>query len=646
MIMTKIILRLYICITLMPLIHTQPMPHSQKLWQYGNGIIQDFDWVGKNIVLAVSTGLWEVDDSFNHAPVTFDPRFNQPATNVESGKGWTHGILNNSDGTHFLTQDDDNVLRIRDSLTGSPVLTLPINANTHDLAWQPEGSLLAIQYYDKAELSVNKNKVALWDTNTGQLIELIGGYINSIAALSWRPDGKILALSLTSGKILFVDIIDKSVVNEILLTQSFASTLNWSPDGGKIAATIAAPTNIMVWKTDTLQQLVTPKFTSELILSSWNNNSATLALAWRDGSISTLNINTGEQIIIQNKVSKLVDQFVVRLVWHDNLLTALNFRHYLRIFDTMYNKVVWDSLAFPGNVDGLAVSNDGARIALAYGSNAEIVILDGKSGELQQKLDVPTTFDVTDMSWNLKGDELAVGTTLILYIWRFNPNILPQMIQVDGMLQPVISWSPKDILAVVWRKQFDQEELRFIDGKTGLQLTGTRQISGLTSVRWSFNGLFLAVYMRGANTSGILDRIDVFDIQNNRIATVKLPFNGNIRAIPTLSFSWLRDSSGLVGFTTKGSLWRWVRSNEDVEILVISSDNLANSRFTLSPNYQNLIAVTDTQAHELRIIRTEDGEPIMSLRNFSTTPYFFDWSNKNTIFIYDTTLQAYDIQIL
>ena len=109
---------------------------------------------------------------------------------VETGRkvslGHADGVWDvdfSPDGERVATVSEDHTARVWNARTGRPELMIRLAAVGRDVAFSPDGSMLAI-----AEADIDGSAIRLWNASTGQEIRTLirpGAFSNTVASVRW-----------------------------------------------------------------------------------------------------------------------------------------------------------------------------------------------------------------------------------------------------------------------------------------------------------------------------------------------------------------------------------------------------------------------------------------------------------------------------
>lgn len=87
------------------------------------------------------------------------------------------------DSVRLATVTDFGKLLVWDAISGDRLHTLDCSSSVLDLAWSPEGTLLASA----------SDRIRIWDAVEGRALALLEGHIGLVDGIVWSPDGACLA---------------------------------------------------------------------------------------------------------------------------------------------------------------------------------------------------------------------------------------------------------------------------------------------------------------------------------------------------------------------------------------------------------------------------------------------------------------------
>jgi WD40 repeat protein/serine/threonine protein kinase len=116
----------------------------------------------------------------------------------ESSKDGIYSLDYEPGGKRLATGGQDGTVRIWDIETGALLKALPRGAETiYALRYSPDGRILAagegFPPWEMAESMRGKGVIRLWDSASGKLVRTLRGHFQNVMGVAFSPDGKTLA---------------------------------------------------------------------------------------------------------------------------------------------------------------------------------------------------------------------------------------------------------------------------------------------------------------------------------------------------------------------------------------------------------------------------------------------------------------------
>ncbi len=188
----------------------------------GSGAMLDMAYSPDGSLLATSSGfsllrVWDVDEtSTTFGEVLYSP---------EDYRGDVTGVAFSSDGKTLASGSADMVY-LWDAETGEALGELENETLIHDVAYSPDGSLLAVGCDD--------GNLRLWDVAQGEVLNIWEAHPDSqVVSVVFSPDGSRLASSGWDGMVRLWDV---EAGEEIFTLEVATESLAFSPDGALLAA--------------------------------------------------------------------------------------------------------------------------------------------------------------------------------------------------------------------------------------------------------------------------------------------------------------------------------------------------------------------------------------------------------------------------
>ncbi|KAG8709598.1 hypothetical protein FRC11_005401 [Ceratobasidium sp. 423] len=413
----------------------------------------------------------------------------------------------------FDTSTGDSALRLTDERT-----------QCASCAVSPDGTLIAV--------GPGEGGIYLWNTKSGEIIELLPKVVNGIRYTIFSPDGSCMAFGTDDGEIYTYSLLQRCFIfSPIEAHDGGINSLSYSPDGLCLASGSSDKT-VRMWDTKTGDEFRTPFEGHEAgVLSvTFLPDGSRLASASFDGTIRVWDPETG-QTILGPLHEHSDDVNSVAFSPDGTLLASGSNDGTIRVYNALTGQTILGPLGEHINyVRSIAFSPDGAR--LFSGSDFEGIhvwnVQDlGVPNDPLPSVSFPQSFeclrqspsglwfasvsgDDTIQIWDVQSGEMALGplsghTSQILSI-DYSPN------------DAYIASGSKDCTIQIW------------DAQNGRCLHGAMwgHINDVTCVRFSPDGLLIV--------SGSLDgTVQIWDVMSGQ-PVIEL-FKGNQFGIDSVRFS-------------------------------------------------------------------------------------------------------------
>ena len=171
----------------------------------------------------------------SHGLRFFDSKSQIQVANVAAiaSNPWSFAI--SPDGRLIASGHQDNTIHLWSLSSGALIRTLKFHDAIPNLAFSPNGKLLASGSWSK-NMSKGKGEICLWNVSNGKLLHHFPDQPSFISDLTFSPDGETLFTAGGEGKVKAWNIADFGMVREFAANKDSLLTVAISSDGKRVAA--------------------------------------------------------------------------------------------------------------------------------------------------------------------------------------------------------------------------------------------------------------------------------------------------------------------------------------------------------------------------------------------------------------------------
>ncbi|MFF9178755.1 PQQ-binding-like beta-propeller repeat protein [Streptomyces sp. NPDC014793] len=202
----------------------------------------------------------------------WDTATGHPLHTVSIGAGSLFAMAFSPDGHTLATGGLACPLQLWDTATGEPRRTLPMTGVVYEIVFSPDGRTLAAA----------SDRATLWDTATGRPLHALTGHTSTVLAVSFSPDGTMLATASRDGTARLWDTSTGRSLHTLTGHTANVSAAVFSPDGTMLA-TASRDGTARLWDTATGRPLDTlTGHTSTVLSVVFSPDGTTLATIGED----------------------------------------------------------------------------------------------------------------------------------------------------------------------------------------------------------------------------------------------------------------------------------------------------------------------------------------------------------------------------
>ncbi|MEH2347119.1 MAG: WD40 repeat domain-containing protein [Nostoc sp.] len=266
------------------------------------------------------------------------------------------------------------------------------------VSFSPDGKMLASGSDD--------NTVKLWDTSTGKEIKTLTGHTNSVCGVSFSPDGKMLASGSDDNTVKLWDTSTGKEIKTLTGHTNSVCGVSFSPDG-KMLASGSDDNTVKLWDISTGKEIRTlTGHTSSVLGVSFSPDGKVLASGSDDNTVKLWDTSIGKEI--KTLTGHKNGVWDVSFSPDGKILASGSADNTVKLWDTSIGKEIKTLTGHTNLVRGVSFSPDGKMLASGSADNT-VKLWDTSTGKEIRTLTGHTN-SVRGVSFSPDGKMLASGS--------------------------------------------------------------------------------------------------------------------------------------------------------------------------------------------------------------------------------------------
>jgi WD40 repeat protein len=379
------------------------------------------------------------------------------------------------------------------------------------VSFSPDGKLLASGGAD--------NTVRLWDVETGKEIKTLSGHTNKVWGVSFSPDGKLLATGSDDKTVRLWDVATGQQINTLIGHINELTTVSFSPDG-KLLASGSRDKTVKLWDVATGQQINTLiGHTNILTTVSFSPDGKLLASGSYDSTVKLWDVPTGKQT---NTLTGHTNNIVsVSFSPDGKLLASGSADRTVKLWDVATGKEIKTLPGHTSWVRSVNFSPDG-KLLVSGSADSTVKLWDVATGKQTNTLTGHTN-SVRSVNFSPDGKLLVSGSCdNTVKLWDVSTSKQTNTL-TTGHTSSVrsINFSPN---GKVMASGSEDNTVKLWDVATGKEINTLRHTNGVRSINFSPDGKLLA-------TGGNDNTVKLWDVSTSKQTNTLTGHTSSVRGI-------------------------------------------------------------------------------------------------------------------
>ena len=527
-----------------------------------------------------------------------------------AGVGWWRVAINQ---INSLAQDSDALV----NLDGSKAVKTSLKAvvQMRHTPWVDEDTRTQV------ELSLLNTISNVAAPNT------LGGHANSVSAVSFSPNGKLLATGSRDKTVKLWDTTTGKEIKTLSGHTDWVSAVSFSLDG-ELLASASADNTVKLWDTTTGKEIKTLSGHTNVVNAvSFSPNGELLASASADSTVKLWDTTTGKEIQTLSGHTDWVE--AVSFSPNGELLASASADNTVKLWDTTTGKEIKTLSGHTNRVSAVSFSRNGELLASASDDNT-VKLWDTTTYKEIKTLSEHTSW-VSAVSFSLDGELLASGSRdNTVKLWDTTTGKEIQTLSGHTNVVNAVSFSRDSKLLA---SASADNTVRLWDTTTGKEIkTLSEHTSWVSAVSFSLDGELLA-------SAGADSTVKLWDTTTGKeIKTLR----GHTNWVRAVSFSLDGELLASAGADSTVKLWD-TTTGKEIQTLrghrnwVTGVSFSPNGKLLASASDDNTVKLWDTTTY--KEIQTLSGHTnVVNAVSFSRdSKLLASASADNTVRLWDTT---------